>query len=224
MPRIVPVLLALCLLVAASPASGGVVLGPEVEVDRMAVRPPAGFWPLQVVGDDTGALAPGWPGAGRRLLLAMIRDPDVVFAVSRIDARFEEGAMARDRLVRHVLDQQRDTLDLDAGLLWAERGHAGGLRLALRFTLAGEKREMLLGFVPLGERTVAVALAGPAEAMQGLEPTFDGVLRSVEARESPAEQRRRASHGVAAALALIAGGGLAALQQRRATPPSKQVR
>jgi len=215
------------LLLAAAPAGSAAaleraaLLGPRLELEGLAIRPPAGFAPLEVVGEETGALAPGAPGAGRKLLLSLLREPDAIFTVSRIEAPIDAASGARDRLARAALDHAREALGVDVRLLWAEYAH-GGVQLGGRYDLAGRERGLLLAFLPLGHATGVVALAAPAEAIASLEPAFARVMESIE----PLGQEPEAQEGIAflAAASLLGGAALASFLRDRAAPPSKRRR
>jgi len=222
-PRLLCAVAAAVLLIAAPAAAGTprVVLGPVLALDGLAIRPPAGFWPLEVVGEETAALAPGWPGARRRLLLALVRDRELLFAVSRIEAPFDPAG-ARDRIARAALDEVREALDVDVGLLWAERLPEGGVELAARYELAGKDRILRLAWLPLGAETVAVALAGPAPAVEASEAILHAALATIEPLERPSPRRGLGDRWLLAAASLLGGGALAALARRNAPPPTKR--
>lgn len=203
---------------AGARADGG--LGPRVELQGLSLRPPAGFQPIDVVGTETGALAPGAPGAPRTLLLSLLREPDALFAVSLVEAPLDQGPGFRDRLARAALDHASQALGVDMRLLWSEALDSG-VELATRYRIAGSERGMLLAFLPLEERTVVVALAAPAETVAALEPAFAEVLASVERLGTDAPPDGRAS-GLVALLSLAGGAALAAASRGRTLPPSKR--
>ncbi len=221
--RLVPALVALALAAAAAAparADTAIALGPRLELPGLAIRAPGGFSPLDVVGAETGALAPGAPGAPRALLLSLLREPDALFAVSLIEAPLDRGPGARDRLARAALDHATHALGLDLRLLWSD-DRDGGIQLASRYRFAGSERGLLLGFLPLYEKTVVVSLAAPADAVPELEPVFAAVLASIEPIDPQAPPDLRGLSVVALA-SLVGGAGLAAAVRGRTLPPSKR--
>ncbi|WP_373045121.1 hypothetical protein [Vulgatibacter sp.] len=226
--RLLPLAL---LLAAALPAAAGAdvlrpalgeaaLLGPRLELPGLAVRPPAGFAPLDLVGEETGALAPGVPGAPRTLLLSLLREPDATFTLSRIAAPFDDRAGSRDRLARAALDHASQALGVDLRLLWAEAA-GGGVELAARYKLAGQERGLLLAFLPLHGETLVVALSAPTEGLGALEPAFAAVVRSVESIGPPLEPPGPELWLLAAA-SLVGGAAAAHVARRNAAPRSKR--
>ena len=217
--------LLVALLLAAAPAGSAgaleraALLGPRLELEGLAIRPPAGFSPLEVVGEETGALAPGAPGAPRTLLLSLLREPDATFTVSRIAAPIDTAAGAKDSIARAALDHAREALGVEVRLLWAEWAH-GGVQLACRYELAGRERGILIAFLPVGEATGVVTVAAPAETITELEPAFARVLASLEPLGGGEERPR--GLWILGVASLLGGAGIASLLRDRAAPPSKR--
>lgn len=196
------------------------LLGPKLELGTWAFSPPAGFQPLDLAAGETGALAPAPDRSAGRLVLTLVREPDTLFAVSRIDRPWDREPGMRDRLARAALDQLREAVGVELRLLSVEPLEAG-VRLTGRYRLGGREREILLAWRPAGEATAVFALAAPREAIGGLAAAFDASVASFVLREASREEAGP-DLGLVAFASLLLGAGAGAIAQRRLPPPTKR--
>lgn len=200
------VLLPLLLLALAAPCRAS-DLSDEVDAGDLVLRPPRGFWPLEIDVEGSAALAPGGPGVSRVLLaLAERRVDGASLVVSQVDAPMPDGPDARDRVARSLVEHfARMGLPLRLGWTTPLPRPQGAVEIVGRLSIGAEERALAVAAGPDGDRHWMVTLSAPPQRLEELLGPFEATVASLRADPFSAREALPADWMI---LAVFAAAGL----------------
>jgi hypothetical protein len=210
------------LLLPAGARADPEVLADPVAAGELELRPPRGFWPLELDVQGSAALAPGGPEVARLVLALAERRVDAAsFTVSIADEPMPAGPDARDRVARQVLDHF-GSMGVELRLRWTTplQRPRGAVEVVGRMSVQGEDRVLVVAAGPLGPHQWMATLSAPPQRLEELLGPFEASVASL--RGDPfAEPPGLPSDGLilvgcAALGALVAAGSRIARRRRAA--------